>query len=75
MTPKGRQAKQSEKVYRSIEEVRKHFFPNLYEKHQDPGAIGTDLIQAFLEEVRRELRRAQLAAVIRKQHDIIEGDK
>jgi len=62
MKVKQPQTKQPEKVYRSIEEVREHFFPNFYEKeeelekHQNPETFGTGLAQELLEGIRRELR-------------------
>ena len=55
--------KQTEKVYRSIEEFKEYFFPNFYEKElanekkRDPKYFGTGLIQELLESVRQELRR------------------
>lgn len=55
--------KQTEKVYRSIEEFKEHFLPNFYkkelanEKKRDPKHFETGLIQELLESVRRELRR------------------
>ena len=51
--------KQTEKVYRSIAEFKKHFFPNSYEKElvdeksRDPKTFGTGLVQELLEGVRR----------------------
>ena len=55
--------KETEKVYRSIAEFKKHFFPNAYEKEladkrsQDPKNFGTGLVQELLENVKQELRR------------------
>ena len=62
MTVKQRQTKQREKVYRSIEEIREHFFPNFYEKEQEqkkeqnPDTLGKGLAQALLERIKCELR-------------------
>ena len=55
--------KQTEKVYRSIEEFKKHFFPNSYQKEldlkksQDPKSFGTGLVQELLEGIRQEFRK------------------
>ena len=55
--------KGTEKVFRSMGQFKKHFFPKshekelLHEKSQDPENFGTGLAQEFLEGVQRELRR------------------
>lgn len=55
--------KQTEKVYRSIAEVKEHFFPNSYakelahKKSQDPKSFGTGLVQELLEGVKQQLRK------------------
>ena len=52
--------KQTEKVYHSMEEFKKHFFPNSYEKElaeekiRDPKNSETGLVQELLESVRQE---------------------
>ena len=62
MKVKQRQTKQPKKVYRSIEEVREHFFPNFYEKEQErkkkqnPETLGEGLAQALLDRIRCKLR-------------------
>lgn len=62
MKAKQQQTRQPEKVYRSIEEVREHFFPNFYEKEQEdkkkqnPETLGEGLAQALLERIKCELR-------------------
>lgn len=54
---------QTEKVYRSIAEVKEHFFPYSYQKElkrkksQDPKSFGTGLVQEFLEGVKQQLRK------------------
>ena len=62
MKVKQQQARQPKKVYRSIEEVREHFFPNFYEKEQErekeqnPEILGEGLAQELLKRIRCELR-------------------
>ncbi|MCG9127306.1 hypothetical protein JT359_06845 [Candidatus Poribacteria bacterium] len=57
------QKKRTEKVYRSIVEVKKHFFPNSYKKEleykkgQDPNSFGTALVEGFFEGVKQQLRK------------------
>ena len=59
---KKRQTKQPRKVFRSIEEVREHFFPNFYEKEQErkkeqnPETLGDGLAQDLLEHIKCKLR-------------------
>lgn len=52
--------KPPEKVFHSIEEIRKHFFPNFYEKaeqsKQNPETTGVGLAEDLLEQIRRKLR-------------------
>ncbi len=60
---KKKQTRQPKKVYRSIEEVREHFFPNFYEKEQErkkrqiPETLGDGLAQTLLDRIRCKLRR------------------
>ena len=62
MTAK-RVKKETKKVFHSIVEFKKHFFPKFHEKElleeksQDPENFGTGLAEEFLEGVQRELRR------------------
>ena len=60
MEAKKEQAKLPEKVFRSIEEIREHFFPNFYEKeerrNQNPETSGLGLAKDILEQIRRRLR-------------------
>lgn len=59
----NQQKKQTEKVYRSMEEFMEHVFPNFYpkelmhEKVQDPETFGTGLVEELLENVEREFRK------------------
>lgn len=63
MIPKQQRTKQPKKMYRSIEEVRAHFFPNFYEKEQEreknqnPETLGEGLTQELLERIKCKLRR------------------
>lgn len=54
------QKKPPEKVFRSIEEIREHFFPNFYEKeeqrNQSAETSGLGLVEDFLKQIRRKLR-------------------
>lgn len=58
-TPKAKK-KSPEKVFRSIEEIRKHFFPNFYEeeerRNRTPEAAALGLTKDILEQVRHKLR-------------------
>ena len=58
-TPKTKK-KPPEKVFRSIEEIREHFFPNFYEKEEQRKRIaetsGLGLAEDILEQIRRRLR-------------------
>lgn len=62
MKAKQQQTKQRKKVFRSIEEVREHFFPNFYEKEQErkkeqnPDTLGEGLAQTLLARIKCELR-------------------
>ena len=62
MKAKQQQTRPSKKVYRSIEEVREHFFPNFYEKEQErkkkqnPETLGEGLAQVLLDRIKCELR-------------------
>ena len=53
----------TKKVFHSIIEFKKHFFPKAHEKEllnkkrQDSDSFGTGLAEEFLEGVQRELRR------------------
>ena len=55
--------KQTEKVYRSMDEFMEHVFPNFYpkelmhEKVQDPDTFGTGLVEELLKNVGREFRK------------------
>lgn len=57
------QKKQTEKVFRSMAEFKKHFFPNSYQKElerkriEDPKSFGTGLVQELLEGVKQQLRK------------------
>ena len=61
-TRKPTQAKKKppEKVFRSIEEIRKHFFPNFYEeeerRNRTPETAALGLTRNILEQIRRKLR-------------------
>ena len=52
--------KPPEKVFRSIEEIRKHFFPNFYEeeerRNRTPETAALGLTRDILEQIRRKLR-------------------
>ena len=60
MEARKQQTKPPEKVFHSIEEIRKHFFPNFYEKEEqrnrtlETAALG--LTKDILEQIRRKLR-------------------
>lgn len=62
MKTKQQQARHSKKMFRSIEEVREHFFPNFYEKEQErkkeqnPEILGEGLAQTLLARIKCELR-------------------
>ena len=55
--------KRNEKVFRSIGQFKKHYFPKAHQeevlrrKMQDPERFGTGLAEEFLEGVRQALRR------------------
>ncbi|MDE0688066.1 MAG: hypothetical protein OXI61_07870 [Candidatus Poribacteria bacterium] len=55
--------KQTEKVYRSMTEFKKHFLPEAYkkeleeERRRDSKNLGAGLIKEFLENIKQELRR------------------
>lgn len=63
MKTKQRKTGRTKKVYRSIEEVREHFFPSFYEieeerkKKQNPEVLEEGLAQPLLERIKHELRR------------------
>ena len=52
--------KPPEKVFRSIEEIRKHFFPNFYEeeerRNRTPETAAHGVTKGILEQVRHKLR-------------------
>ena len=52
--------KPREKVFRSMEEIRKHFFPNFYEeeelRNRTPETAALGLTKDILEQVRTKLR-------------------
>lgn len=52
--------KTSEKVFRSIEEIRKHFFPNFHEeeerRNRTPETAAHGVTKGILEQVRHKLR-------------------
>ena len=56
-----RKSEQEEKIYRSITEIEKEFFPKSYKerikegKSKKPGTFGSNLAMEFLEDVRRKL--------------------
>lgn len=56
-------AKKNKKVYHSMTEVEKEFFPNSYqakiknEQEKKPGAFGSELAIEFLEDVKRKLSK------------------
>lgn len=60
MEARKQQTKPPEKVFRSIEEIRKHFFPNFYEeeerRNRTPEAAAHGLTKDILEQVRHKLR-------------------
>lgn len=62
MKAKQQQTRHRKKMFRSIEEVREHFFPNFYEKEQEqkkeqnPETLGEGLAQSLLERIKCELR-------------------
>ena len=49
-----------EKVFRSMEEIRKHFFPNFYEeeerRNRTPETAALGLTKDILEQIRSKLR-------------------
>ena len=56
--------KQAPKVFRSMEEFKKHYFPDAYAKEQeekrmnlDPKELGKIMAEEFLENIRRELEK------------------
>lgn len=56
--------KQAPKVFPSIEEFKKHYFPDAYAKEQkekrmnlDPKELGKLMAEEFLESIRRELEK------------------
>lgn len=56
-----KKSKQRRKVYRSMIEFEKEFFPISYEqklveqRHKDPGTFGTGLAMELLENIRQQL--------------------
>ena len=58
-TPQAKK-KPPEKVFHSIEEIRKHFFPNFYEeeerRNRTPETAALGLTRDILEQIRRKLR-------------------
>ena len=60
MKTKKQQAKPPEKVFRSIEEIREHFFPNFYEeeerRNRTPETVAIGAAADILEKIRRRLR-------------------
>ena len=60
-TPQAKK-KPPEKVFRSIEEIRKHFFPNFYEEEerrkQTTETVSIDLVQEVLKRIQRERRES-----------------
>ena len=60
MKTKKRQAKPPEKVFRSIEEIREHFFPNFYEeeerRNRTPETEVIRIAEDISEKIRRRLR-------------------
>ena len=60
MKTEKQQTNPPEKVFHSMEEIRKHFFPNFYEKeerrNQNPETSGLGLAKDILEQIRRKLR-------------------
>lgn len=58
-----KQKQRNEKVYRSMEEFKKHLLPNLYkreleeERGLDPKIHGIGCVDEFLENVGRSLRK------------------
>lgn len=61
-TPKTAPIKKKprEKVFRSIEQIRKHYFPNFYEeeelRNRTPETAALGLTKDILEQVRTKLR-------------------
>lgn len=51
------------KVYHSIFEIERDFFPNQYKEKRDkqrlkePGAFGSELAREFLEKMKQELEK------------------
>ena len=60
MKARKHQTKPPEKVFRSMEEIRKHFFPNFYEeeerRNRTPETAALGLTKDILEQIRRKLR-------------------
>ena len=54
--------KPPEKVFRSIEEIRGHFFPNFYEKEERRRQIAEttrpDIVDEVLKRIQREIRES-----------------
>jgi len=59
----AKKAKKNNKVYYSMTEFEKEFFPNAFqseikkEQEEKPGAFGTELANEFLEGVKRKLSK------------------
>ena len=55
-----------DKVFRSIEEVRQHYFPDAYRKEQemkrmeDPKSFGTGLVKDLMDALRKELKNVRI---------------
>ena len=60
MEARKQQTKRPEKVFRSMEEIRKHYFPNFYEeeerRNRTPEAAALGLTKNILEQIRSKLR-------------------
>lgn len=56
-------AKKNKKIYHSMTEFEKEFFPNSHqekikkEQEKKPGAFGAELATEFLEDVKRKLSK------------------
>lgn len=54
----------SKRVFRSMAEIEREFFPNSYkkkleeEKKKEPGAFGRELAKEILEKIREELAKS-----------------
>lgn len=62
--PSEHAEKQTQKVFRSMEEIKKHYFPDAYAKEQkekriilDPKELEKLMAEEFLESIRRELEK------------------